>query len=217
MRVDALDQLGPVIVVLGVGAWVAWLAVGTLVNRRRAAALSRWTYTQARALGDEVYIRWITLAAFEMTVPQPRPPFRHLTFVGFLESREMPFVWLTNRLRGRSDLLVVRAELAVVPRWGGMEAFRPHSVLAGDARAAASRAGWPTTRSAEGLVRAHAPATAPRAERLLAAVGPYAPYLERLALRREAPQLQLTLAIGRLRLDAAPPLAPVLCQLAEAS
>ena len=215
--VEAFESYGGAILLVAVAAWVLWLVIGTLVNRRRAARLSRWTYSQARTLGDEVYIRWLTLAAFEMTVPRPRPPFRHLTFVGFLESREMPFVWLTNRLRGRGDLLVVRAELAAAPRWGGMEAFRPHSVLAGDARAAASRAGWPLARAAGGLLRAHSPAAGARADRLLAALGPYGPYLERLALRPEAPQLHLTLAVGRLPLDQAPPLAPVLRQLAEAS
>lgn len=214
---ELFEQYGGAVLLVAVAVWVLWLVVGTLVNRRRAAALSRWTYSQARAFGDEVYIRWITLAAFEMTVPRPRPPFRHLTFVGFLESREMPFVWLTNRLRGRGDLLVVRAELQGSPRWGGMEAFRPHSVLAGDARAAATRAGWPLARGADGLVRAHSPAVEARADRLLAALGPYSPYLERLALRPEAPQLHLTLAVGRLQLDQAPPLGPVLERLAEAS
>src|SRR5262249_12307208 len=52
--------------------------------------------------------------------------------------------------------------------------------------------------------------------RARAALGAYAPYLERLALQREAPQLLLTLAIGWLRPGTAPPLGPLLVRLAEA-
>ena len=213
---DALDPLAVPVLFLGAGTWIAWLLAGTLVNRRRAAAVSRWLYAEARPYGAKLYIRWITLAAFELTVPEARAPFRHLSLTGFLESREMPFVWLWNRLRGRGDLLVVRAELRQQPRWG-LEVYRANGLLAGDARRAALAAGWTPVIGEDGREYADggAGAAALRA-RALAALGAYAPHLERLALQREAPQLLVTLAIGWLRPGTAPPLGPHLVRLAEA-
>jgi hypothetical protein len=213
--VDGVDSLAAAVVFLGAGAWIAWLLVGTLVNRRRAAAVSRWLYAEARPFGERLYIRWITLAAFELTVPEARAPFQQLSLTGFLESREMPFVWLWNRLRGRGDLLVVRADLRHPPRWG-LEVYRADGLLAGDARRAALAAGWTPLAGADGREYADggAGAAALRA-RALAALDIYAPHVERLALRQEAPQLILTLAIGWLRPATAPPLGPPLRRLAE--
>ena len=211
---EALDQIGSALLFFVAGGWVAWLLGGTLLNRRRATALSRWVYGEARPYGGKLYVRWITMAAFELTVPEARPPFRHLSFVGLLESREMPFVWLWNRLRRRGDLLVVRAELRRRPLWG-LEVFRPHSVLAGDARRAAQEAGWTPAPGADGLWRANGGgAAAELSDRLLAALGPQTAYLDRLAVRREAPQLVVALRVGRASADALP-LGRCLEELAE--
>jgi hypothetical protein len=74
--VAGLDQIGGMLLFLGVGLWVAWLLGGTLINRRRAAAISRWAYAEAKPYGKQLYVRWITLAAFELTVPEARAPFQ---------------------------------------------------------------------------------------------------------------------------------------------
>ncbi|HEY7060902.1 MAG TPA: hypothetical protein VII06_05435 [Chloroflexota bacterium] len=212
---DGLEAYGGTLVFLGAGVWVAWLLGGTLLNRRRAAALSRWAYAEARPYGGKLYVRWLTMAAFELTVPEARAPFRQLSLTGFLESREMPFVWLWNRVRRRGDLLVVRAELRRRPVWG-LEVYRGQSLLAGDARQAAIDAGWTPVQGADGLWRASGGgAAAELSDRLLGALGPWAPHLDRLAVRREAPQLILTLALGSIALAAAPPLGPCLVRLAE--
>src|SRR5581483_5063859 len=90
-RMEGLDQLGGTLVFLLAGGWVLWLIGGTLINRRRAASIGRWVYREVRPYGGKLAIRWLTLAAFELTVSEARKPFRQLTLVGFLESREMPF------------------------------------------------------------------------------------------------------------------------------
>ncbi len=212
---EGLDQLGGTLVFLLAGGWVLWLIGGTLINRRRAASIGRWVYREVRPYGGKLAIRWLTLAAFELTVSEARKPFRQLTLVGFLESREMPFVWLWNRLRRRGDLLVVRAELRRLPRWG-LEAYRAHSVAADDARRTAQAAGWTSQQGADGIWRANGGgAAAERSDRLLAALGPYAARVERLAVHGEAPQLTVVLSLRGLSPDDAPPLGRWLADVAE--
>jgi hypothetical protein len=213
--VEALDQVSGTLLFLLLGGWVAWLVAGTLINRRRAASISRWAYREARPYGGNLAVRWLTLAAFELTVSDARKPYRQLTLVGFIESREMPFVWLWNRVRRRGDLLVARAELRRRPVWG-LEAYRANSVVAGDARRAAEAAGWTPQASADGLWRANGGgAAAELSDRLVEALGPYAARVERLAVRRETPQLTVVLSLRGLSPDAAPPLGPWLANLAE--
>ncbi|HLH21224.1 MAG TPA: hypothetical protein VK066_01780 [Chloroflexota bacterium] len=212
---DRLDQIGGILLFFGAGLWVAWLLGGTLINRRRAAAVSRWAYAEARPLGKKLYVRWITMAAFELTVPEARAPFRQLSFTGFLQSREMPFVWLWNRLRRRGDVLVVRAELRRRPLWG-LEVYRAQSLLGGDARRAALEAGWTPAPGPDGLWRANGGgAAAELSERLVGALGPWAAHLDRLAVRRETPQLVLALGLSGVRPGAAPPLGACLTRLAQ--
>jgi hypothetical protein len=215
--VEGVDQVGTVVVFLLAGGWVAWLLGGTLVNRRRAATLARWVYGEAKPYGAKLYVRWITLAAFELTVPEARAPFRTLAITGFLQSREMPFVWLWNRVRRRGDLLIARAELRRAPGWG-LEVFRPQSLLAGEARRAAEAAGWPLEQGADGLWRAYGGAGAAEVcTRLLAALGDWAPHLDRLAVRREPPHLIVSLAVGEVGVEAAPPLGATLAGVASAA
>jgi len=212
---EGVEALGTALVFVLAGGWVTWLLLGTLVNRRRAAALSRWAHAQARSYGSKLYVRWITLAAFELTVPEARAPFRELSVTGFLQSREMPFVWLLNRVRRRGDLLIVRATLRRPPAWA-LEVFRPDSLLAGDARRAAEAAGWALEAGADGRLRAYGGAGAPaRCERVLAALGDWAPHVDRLALRREPPHVILALAVEGVSLETAPELGPGLVRLAD--
>ncbi len=212
---EGLDRFGGTLVFALAAVWVFWLIGGTLINRRRAASIGRWVYREVRPYGGKLALRWLTFAAFELTVAEARQPFRQLTLVGFLESREMPFVWLWNRLRRRGDLLVVRAELRRLPRWG-LEAYRAHSVVADDARRAAEAAGWTPEPGVDGVWRANGGgAAAELSDRLLAALGPYAARVERLAVRREAPQLILALSLRGLSPDHAPALGPWLAALAD--
>jgi hypothetical protein len=213
--VEGVAQLASGALFVLAGGWVAWLLGGTLLNRRRAASLARWVYAEVKPYGAKLFVRWITLAAFELTIPEARAPFRKLAVTGFLQSREMPFVWLWNRVRRRGDLLIVRAELRRAPAWG-LEVFRPRSLLAGEGRRAAEAAGWPLEQGADGLWRAHGGAgAAEQSERWLAALGEWRPYLDRLAVRREPPHLIVSLAVGETGAAGAPPLGAMLAHLAE--
>src|SRR5581483_8306163 len=103
---EGLDQLGGTLVFLLAGGWVLWLIGGTLINRRRAASIGRWVYREVRPYGGKLAIRWLTLAAFELTVSQPRERLRQFPLARFLESRKMPFGWMWDLLRWRGDLMV---------------------------------------------------------------------------------------------------------------
>jgi hypothetical protein len=197
------------------GGWAAWALGGMLVNRRLATALSRWVYEQAKPYGAKVQVRWITLAACEVSVPEARAPFRQLSITVLLKSRDTPFVWLLNRTRGRSDLLQARIEPRRRPAVA-LELFRPGGVLAGDARRAAEQAGWTVEDGPDGLLVASAHG-ARHGERLLREVGCYAPYVERLATREQPPQVVLAIRIGEVPQQVREPLGPCLVRLVDAA
>jgi hypothetical protein len=213
--VEWFEAVGGVVLFVFAAVWVTWLLGGSLMNRRRAAALSRWVYAEAKPYGSKLFVRWITLSAFELTVPEARAPYRKLAITGFLQSREMPFVWLWNRVRRRGDLLILRAELRQAPAWG-LEVFRPQSLLAADARRTAEAAGWPLEQGTDGLWRAYGGAgAAEQAQRLMDALGAWAPHLDRLAVRRDGAHLIVSLAIGGVAPEEMPPLGKTLARVAE--
>jgi hypothetical protein len=124
-------------------------------------------------------------------------------------------VWLLDRARGRGDLLQARIEPRRRPAVA-LELFHPGGSLARDARRAAEQAGWTVGEGPDGLLFASAHG-AGHGERLLRAVGGYAPYVERLATRAEPPQVVLVVRLGQMAPQAREPLGPCLVRLVEAA
>lgn len=193
-----LDQLGFLAIALFVAVFVLWFLVGGEYNRRRAGRLARWVYQGLKPYLGTASIRWLTTHAFEVFVEDPRPPFAALKVTGLLESRDMVTVWLYNRLADRPDLLVLRANLRRRPVWG-FEAFRPRTILSGDARREAEAEGWSLAGPAEpGLQAWHGGGRgAGLCDRLLQALGDLRPDLLRLAVHRREPHLLLAVSAAR--------------------
>lgn len=91
--------------------------VGTWLNRRRSKRIGAWVQTGLGKLGGRVawrFIRGVTSGA-EANIGDARPPYRQLTIGYFLLTREVSPLWAIERLRNKSDLLTLRADLRRMP------------------------------------------------------------------------------------------------------
>jgi hypothetical protein len=92
---------------------VAWYIAGHLYNRRRGKRLRHWLAAGFDVLGGEREEGWIGSPASgaRINVRYAEPPFRRLEITFLLANREIPLLWLLDRLRGRQDRIIIRATL----------------------------------------------------------------------------------------------------------
>lgn len=207
----------PVIVVaLLVGA--VWYFLGTTLARQR---LTRWAYLVAgllTPLGDEESFRWIGASGAEFRLTNVRRPFASLIAVIWVVPPWYAPARLLARARGQQTILGIAADLTVPPI--------VELVLANPATAVGRRAlrrvptaAWqrreipfngrtftllsPDLRAAERVVRA-----VERGRKRLPAE------LLRLVIQRDAPQLSISLGHPELLINARPPFARWLQDLA---
>jgi hypothetical protein len=112
-----------VVAVIGLCVFLAlWYGGGYLYNRRRGQRLFHWLERGLDILGGEKERGWIGSPASgaRINVHQAEPPFQRLEFTLLLENRELPPLWLFERLIGKRDWLVIRGTLRSPPR-GEME------------------------------------------------------------------------------------------------
>jgi hypothetical protein len=90
-----------------------WYGAGHLVNRRRGQRLFRWLESGLDVLGGEREAGWLGSPASgaRVNVIHANPPFRRLEITLLIENREIPVLWLVDRLRGKQDRLIIRATL----------------------------------------------------------------------------------------------------------
>ena len=113
---------------------VTWFVGGTIWNIRRGRLLMRWMQDGLPVLGERTTVRWLGSTAVEMAIRAGNAPFASVTLVIFLEARDMPWMWVLGRARGRRDILIIRGALRRVPRlefealdtasWSGREVLR---------------------------------------------------------------------------------------------
>jgi hypothetical protein len=106
-------------IMIGLSAILAiWFAVGFIYNRRRGERVSRWMMAGMKFLGDISEIAWIGSSASgaRMVVKEARSPFRHIEAMFLLESREILPIWLFNRIRGKSDEAIIKADFRTAPK-----------------------------------------------------------------------------------------------------
>jgi hypothetical protein len=112
-----------VIAVIGLCVFLAlWYGGGHLYNRRRGQRLFRWLEAGLDVLEGETETGWIGSPASgaRINVLHAAPPFRRLELTLLLENREVPLLWLFDRLRGNRDRLIIKATLRS-PRRGEVE------------------------------------------------------------------------------------------------
>jgi len=120
--------IGVAVIILG------WFAVGSTVNVRKGHAALRWLEGGLPSLGERTTVRWLGTTAIDMRIAKAKPPVEQAAVVVFLEPRDLPWLWVLSRGRGRRDTLIIRArlrrapadELEVLDRasWSGRDAQR---------------------------------------------------------------------------------------------
>jgi hypothetical protein len=94
-----------------------WFAFGTQRNVRRGNALLRWLQTGLPLLGRRTTLRWLGSSAVILGISEPQEPFREAEVLVVLEPRDLPWLWLFSRSRGRRDFIIVRGSLKRAPRF----------------------------------------------------------------------------------------------------
>ncbi|MFQ6101934.1 MAG: hypothetical protein ACE5OS_11980 [Anaerolineae bacterium] len=186
-----------VVAVIGLCAFLAlWYGGGYLYNRRRGQRLFHWLETGLDVLGgDEREAGWIGSPASgaRITVLRAASPFRRLEITLLLENREIPLLWLFDRLRGKRDWLIIKATLRS-PHRGEVE-VSPVSRRAVRRR----EQSWIWQEGPHGLAITY---QGPGAQRQVTALEPwletYGACLHRFAWRKTDPHVQLRMNVAGL-------------------
>jgi hypothetical protein len=170
----------------------AWYAAGHVYNRGRGLRFRRWLEAGLSALEGEREAGWIGSPASgaRINVRRAKRPFRRLQVTLLLENREIPLLWLLDRLRGRRDRIILRGTLRS-PRRGEVRVTSDGSAGA-EAGLADGLTTWQGGR--HGLsVTYRGPKGQPMADALEPWLDTYGPYVRRLHWRQEDPHINLQL------------------------
>jgi hypothetical protein len=211
---DAAQIILTVLVALVLG----WFALGVVLNIRRGNAVLKWLQGGLPRLGERATLRWLGSSAVMLEIAKARPPFRQVVLLLVLEPRDVPWLWLLARRRGRRDLLILRAQLASSPpreyAW-----FAPGSWSERERSQAERGRDWPTE-TVSGL-NLQAPAATraasrPGAEAALTAARQLSPTIWQLSARRNPPHLELHVPLPDPRQGEAAAYCEQIRRLAEA-
>jgi hypothetical protein len=189
MELEAASVIGLCVIL------ALWYGVGHLYNRRRGQRLFHWLESGLDTLGGERNAGWIGSPASgaRISVTRAASPFRRLEITLLLENREVPVLWLLERLRGKRDRLIMKATLRS-PGSGEVEV--------GPSRRMAIRRDeqlWTRQTGPHGLVIAHQGSGAEqRAAALASWLETYGAYLDRFSWRKADPHVQLQVNVAGL-------------------
>jgi len=189
--------------------------VGRWTNQRRSRQISDWLEPGLRALGGTATAKQVSRSAFRFQMTNARRPFRTVTASVVLLSREVLPTWLWERLNGRHDLLILHTTFRRPPTLEA-EIVDPANELGRRGEAQAQTFNWPATDAPPHWRLYHPPdiALSPvRAIADLVASSPFVP--RRLALRRNAPHMLLSLPIPNLDQTQSQMLADMLIALSK--
>lgn len=172
---------------------MGWFGAGILTNIRRGNAVLKWMQAGLPRVGEKTTLRWLGSSVVEMGIAKAKSPFRRVDLVLVLEPRDVPWFWLMARAQGRRDLLILRGQLHAAPRWE-YDVVAPSSWTGRTAMGRAERERWETS-DLDGMrvlaPRASAPLSRAAAPAILGLARAVHPDVCRLAVRREAPHLEL--------------------------
>ena len=90
---------------------------GTWLNRRRSNAIGHWIEEGIRPLGGKATWIWLrsVSAGGQVTITNAQQPFSQIEISFVFLTRELPPLWAVELIRGKQDMLVVRANLRDQP------------------------------------------------------------------------------------------------------
>jgi hypothetical protein len=172
-----------------------WYGVGYLYNRRRGQRLFFWLESGLDTLGGEREAAWIGSPASgaRINVTRAAPPFRRLELTLLLGNREVPVLWLLERLRGKRDRLTIKGTLRS-PGSGEVEVGRAKRMAI-----RRDEQSWTRQTGPHGLVIAHQGSGAEqRAAALGSWLAAYGAHLDRFSWRKADPHVQLQVNVAGL-------------------
>jgi hypothetical protein len=177
---------------------VGWFAIGTQFNLYRGKKTLAWLQDGLKLLGDKTSLRWLGTAAVELKIQNAKEPFRQAEVVVVLEPRDVSLLWWYYRLRGRRDLLIVRAQLRTSPIID-FEAFDPSTWSARGLESKLRFRNWNPITVAPFPLTAYAAGAPPPAAALLQALAGAGCHPVRLAIRRAEPNLEIHFRLADIR------------------
>lgn len=197
-----MEKYQPLLFVL-VALIMAWFGGGVVWNIRRGNALLKWMQGGLPALGERTTLRWLGSSAVQMEIAKALPPFRRCQVVVVMEPRDVPWLWLLSRRRGRRDMLILRGQLVTAPRLE-YDIVAPESWTGRSALASAEQAQW--GKEAMGDLyflapKASLPVSREAAVGLLERARQVHPQVWWLSVRREYPQLELHIPFPDARVE----------------
>jgi hypothetical protein len=173
---------------------------GAWLSRRRSKAIGHWLQAGLGSLGGKPawrVTRSISTGAEVMLADTARP-FRQVQANYYLMTREIAPLWGIELLRGKRDLLAIRADLRATPA-SEFEVLPLHGPLRKKLDQAAGDAPWQWQEMPAGLgLATQAPADARLARSVKTFLDRYGAHLERLSLRQRQPNLVLFIRLAGL-------------------
>ncbi len=162
-----------------------WYIGGHLYNRQHGRRLFRWLEEGLKVLGEEYQWGWLGSPASgaRILIPQAHPPFRRIEITLLLENREIPILWLADRLQKKRDAIIIKATLRS-PERGEIQVGPPNELRN------AAILSWNRGTGPHGLMVAYPGSSAPsQVAKLTPWLTRYGPHLRRFVLQREDPHL----------------------------
>jgi hypothetical protein len=212
-----MDPFYQTLLVVLVAAVMGWFAFGVVRNIRRGNAVLRWMQGGLPRLGEKTTLRWLGSSAVALGIARARPPFRQVDLLLVLEPRDVPWLWLLARLRGRRDILIVRGQLVTAPLYE-FDLLAPGSWSERETLSHDKAQAW-ETETLMGVNFRSRPPTRSLARQIapdvLAAAQKVRPSVWRLSSRRETPHLELHVPLPDPHQTSAPQFFDALRALAE--
>jgi hypothetical protein len=167
--------------------------LGSWLNRRRSKELGLWLQAGLGVLGGQTRWKWIgTMSSgAQVTIVGATRPFRQGEILYLLLTREFLPLWGIELLRGKRDLMVLRAELTARPA-REFEVVPMHGSLRAALDRGAGDVPWRWQEMPAGLgFASHGSADGRSAAAVRRFLETYGPYVQRLSLRERSPQLIL--------------------------
>ena len=201
-RIAHMESYQSILIVI-VAIVMGWFGGGVIFNIRRGNAILKWMQLGLPLLGEKTTLRWLGSSAVELVIAKAKPPFRRTELVIVLEPRDVPWLWLGSRTRGRRDMLIVRGQLTSAPRLE-YEMIAPDSWTGRSALSRALQANWGNEAVGEYRFvapKASLPVTSAKAQALLTSGQAIQSKLWRIAVHREFPQLEIHLSLPNPKND----------------
>ena len=194
---------------------VGWFAVGTHYNVRKGDNVMRWLQGGLPLIGEKTNLQWLGSSVLELKIQLAKPPFRDAKVLVVLEPRDVAPVWALARLRGRRDLFIFRGSLRDQPRVE-LEAIDAASWSTRGLADQVKNERW-TPLSAPSPLVAYAPGNLRPASEMLKIAQLDACPLQRLAIRRTEPNVEVQWHLDPLRKHSARAVFETLQRIAEAA